>query len=475
MAVLHKKAGQFLQVCFKRYRNRPDLFAQEVLKLELSEQQNSALIALANGKRKVAVKSGHGTGKSCMSAIAVLWFLCTRPMARVIITAPSSNQLYNTMMSEVAKWYNQSILADFNLFYFTKDRIRLNHPRLSNNWFASAVSVANPENISGTHAEHVLAVVDEGAGVETDIYVRLEGVLTTKDCYMLVAGNPSFDSGYFYDIFHNRNYKKNYDCFTFSCLDSPNVEKKWINYMKDKYGEDSPTYKVRVLGEFAPMDEEVIIRREHVRNAIMRKDVEVDTTEPVFFGVDVSGGDSNDFSVICVRQGNVELERIKVKMHLTDFYNRLKDMVISYLYKSDKVIVNIDTTGIGYQLGQDIEDFFIGDERVEINRINFSYRAESFRLFGNVFTEMFFMMNEKIKEISLLDIPESTLEEDLGSRKYGYTNQGAYLAEKKRHFIKRFRRSPDEGDAVLLAFYDVSGVGELETVLLGRNLKGGDY
>ena len=223
------------------------------------------------------------------------------------------------------------------------------------------------------------------------------------------------------------------------------------------------------------MAEEVIIRREHVRNAIMRKDVGIDDSEPVFFGVDVSGGDSNDFSVICVRQGNVELERIKVKMHLTDFYNRLKDMIISYLYKSDKVIVNIDTTGIGYQLGQDIEDFFIGDERVEINRINFSYRAESFRLFGNVFTEMFFMMNEKIKEISLLDIPESTLEEDLGSRKYGYTNQGAYLAEKKRHFIKRFRRSPDEGDAVLLAFYDVSGVGELETVLLGRNLKGGDY
>ena len=59
MAVLHKKTGHFLQVCFKRYRNRPDLFAQEVLKLELSEQQNSALIALANGKRKVAVKSGH--------------------------------------------------------------------------------------------------------------------------------------------------------------------------------------------------------------------------------------------------------------------------------------------------------------------------------------------------------------------------------------------------------------------------------
>ncbi|MGL6025498.1 MAG: hypothetical protein ACRC0F_12905, partial [Cetobacterium sp.] len=74
----------------------------------------------------------------------------------------SSNQLYNTMMSEIRLWYNSSILAEFDLFYFTKDRVRLNHEKHSNNWFASAVSVANPENISGTHAEHVLAVVDEG-------------------------------------------------------------------------------------------------------------------------------------------------------------------------------------------------------------------------------------------------------------------------------------------------------------------------
>ncbi|MGL6099779.1 MAG: hypothetical protein ACRC0G_09150, partial [Fusobacteriaceae bacterium] len=109
--------------------------------------------------------------------------------------------------------------------------------------------------------------------------------------------NPSFDSGYFYDIFHNPDYSKQYDCFTFSCVDSPNVDNDWIEYMKDKYGEDSNIYKVRVLGEFAPLNEEVIIRREDVKKSILR-DAEAPIEEPIFMGVDVSSGDSNDHSVI---------------------------------------------------------------------------------------------------------------------------------------------------------------------------------
>jgi len=123
-----------------------------------------------------------------LASVAALWFLCTRPNARIVMTAPSSNQLYNGMMMEIRKWYNKSILKDLKLFQFTKDRIRLDYPDVMNTWFLSAVSVANPENISGVHAENVFAIVDEGAGVEDEIFVRLEGVLTTKGSYMITLG-----------------------------------------------------------------------------------------------------------------------------------------------------------------------------------------------------------------------------------------------------------------------------------------------
>lgn len=465
---MHPKAGRFLEICQQRYFNDPNGFAEEVIGITLSEtQQRPALMALANGKRNVAIKSGHGTGKSCLEAIAILWFLCTRVNARVIITAPSSNQLYNTMMSEVRLWYNKSILRQLDLFRFTKDRIRINHDDFCNTWFASAVSVANPENISGTHAEHVMAVVDEGAGVDSEIFVRLEGVLTTKGSYMITCGNPSFDSGYFYDIFHNPEYASKYDLFTFSCIDSPNVDLSWVEKMKEKYGEDSNVYKVRVLGEFAPLDQEVIIRREDVARTI-GKEVEADICEPLFIGVDVSSGDSNDYSVISVRQGLKELERLKLKVKLAKLREEVKTLVLKYLCAAPSIIVNIDTTGLGYQLGQDLEDIFWEKENVEINKINFSHRANLHKIFGNVCTEMFFMMKEKIDEISLLNIADSTVEEDLGSRRYGYDYTNRLIAERKKDFIKRFRRSPDEGDAVLLAFYDVRDVNKLESIYINQ-------
>lgn len=463
---MHERAGAFLELCGKRYYDNPVLFASEVLGIELtSKQQAPCLMALANGKKKVAVKSGHGTGKSCLSAVAILWFLCTRINARVIITAPSSNQLYNTMMSEIRLWYNKSILREFDLFRFTKDRVRLNHEEFCNIWFASAVSVANPENISGTHAENVLAVVDEGAGVDSEIFVRLEGVLTTEGSYLLTCGNPSFDSGYFYDIFHNPDYSKQYDLFTFSCEESDNVDWDWVEYMKDKYGEDSNVYKVRVLGVFAPLDQEVIIRREDVRRAIGREIQEQDIST-TYIGVDVSSGDSNDFSVVSVRQGYKEIERIKIKVKLRELQDEVRMLIYKYMCMSSKVVVNIDTTGLGIQLGQDLEDTFYSKDNVEINKINMSFKAIFHKKFNNAFTEMFFGLKDMIEHVSLLRIPESTLEEDLGSRRFGYDFKNRYEAERKKEFIKRFGRSPDEGDAVLLAFYNMDELRNLEMVYI---------
>lgn len=469
MANMDARAGDFLELCRTRYRDEPVLFAKEVLGIELTEkQQKPALTALAKGtKRKVAVKSGHGTGKSCMEAVTALWFLCTRPMGMVIVTAPSSNQLYNTMMKEIRDWYNKSILKEFNLFRFTKDRVRINHDEYCTVWFLAAVSVANPENISGSHAKDILAIIDEGAGVDTEIYVRLEGVLTTEGSYMIVCGNPSFDSGYFYDIFHNPNYSAKYDLFTFNCENSPNVTEKWINDMKEKYGADSNIYKVRVLGEFAPLDQEVVIRREDVKRAIGRA-IPEQNEDVVFIGVDVSGGDSNDSSVICVRKGLQELERIKVKDKLRDLQSRIKVIISKYLCSCSKVVLNIDSTGLGTQLGQDLDDYYYTKDNVEVNCLNFSYRAYDYKSYGNIATEMFYCIKEIINKVSLLDIPESTLEEDLGSRRYGYDHKNRYVIERKKDFVKRFKRSPDEGDAVILAFFDVGLNRELSTVYIDK-------
>lgn len=456
---MHKDAGKFLEVAKERYYNDPVLFAEEVIGISLTSQQEEALTLLANGKRKLAIKSGHGTGKSCLEAIAVLWFLTTRPLSRVVMTAPSARQLYDVLMAEVRQWYLNSILSKLDLFRFTRDNIRINKESHEAIWFATCVSVSNPENISGMHAENILAVIDEGAGVDDDIFVRLEGVLTTKGSYIITCGNPSWTTGYFYDIFHK--YQESYDLLTFNCENSPNVKPEWIESMKEKYGEDSNIYKVRVLGEFAPLNEDVIIRREDLVKCIGR-DIEEDyDIEEVHIGVDVSSGESNDYSVISVRRGLKEIERYKVKKRIRQFRDDLICLIEDYSSNENYVIVKIDTTGLGFQLGQDLEDYFEDYSNVEINKINFSHNAMRKKEYSNVFTEMIFQFKEILNTVSLLDIEESTLDEDISGRRYYYDFLNRYAAEKKKDFVKRIGRSPDEGDAVLLAFYDTDGYGTL--------------
>lgn len=377
----------------------------------------------------------------------------------MIMTAPSARQLYDVLMTEVRDRYVGSVLNDFDLFRFTKDNIRINHKEYESLWFATCVSVSNPENISGMHANDILAVVDEGCGVDREIFVRLEGVLTTKGSYIITCGNPSWTDGYFYDIFHK--YQHKYDLLTFNCEESPNVKRDWIQDMSEKYGADSNIYKVRVLGEFAPLNEEVVIPRDKVKASYDRDIEEDENFGEVHFGIDVSSGEGNDYSVISIRRGNVEIFREKYKMKLRAFRNKIVNLVEKYVQNEDYVILNVDTTGLGFQLGQDLEDYFYDYSFVDVNKLNFSFRAQSSKEYSNMFTEMIFQFNERLEEIKLLDIPDSTMEEDLSSRRYGYDFLNRYQVERKKDFVKRIGRSPDEGDAVLLAFYDIRGYNKI--------------
>ncbi len=213
------------------------------------------------------------------------------------------------------------------------------------------------------------------------------------------------------------------------------------------------------------MDEEVIIRRDKVEDAIGRE-INYRKSSTLHVGIDVSSGDSNDMSVICVRDGFKELERESMKIKLRDLYKHIIMKLSGYACMYNEIIVNIDTTGLGIQLGQDLSDYFYDSRTVEINEINFSFRAMYKKMFKNCFTEMFFNMKYTIEKASLLDIQDSKLSEDLGSRRFEYDIENRFLAERKKEFIKRHRRSPDEGDAVLLAFYDRSDLGLLEIGML---------
>src|SRR6056300_2093360 len=91
----------------ERYGKKPALFVQEVLGVEPLPYQAEFLAAIASGERKISVRSGHGTGKSTSASWAMLWFLFLRFPNKVVVTAPTSGQLFDALFAEMKRWVNE--------------------------------------------------------------------------------------------------------------------------------------------------------------------------------------------------------------------------------------------------------------------------------------------------------------------------------------------------------------------------------
>ena len=85
----------------KEYRDDPVKFVVEVLGAKPLPYQAEFLQAIADGERKMSVRSGHGTGKSTSASWAMLWYVLLRFPNKVVVTAPTSGQLFDALFAEL--------------------------------------------------------------------------------------------------------------------------------------------------------------------------------------------------------------------------------------------------------------------------------------------------------------------------------------------------------------------------------------
>lgn len=290
---------------FLEWKANPHLFVTEVLKANPEAWQIEALKAIATSDR-LAVRSGHGVGKSAFLAWVIIWWLCTRFPAKIPCTAPTAHQLSDVLWGELSKWYRN--LPEFLRLMFELKADRLELKSAPNESFAVARTARKeqPEAFQGFHSDNLLFVVDEASGVEDIIFEVGEGAMSTHGAKTILTGNPTRTQGYFYDAFHR--LRSRWSCLKVACADSSRVSKDYISDMAAKYGLDSNIYKVRVLGEFPSSEDDAVIPLYLCESAINRK-VDPLKFKPVW-GVDVARfGD--DRTTLAKRRANVLLEPVK--------------------------------------------------------------------------------------------------------------------------------------------------------------------
>jgi hypothetical protein len=402
-------------------------------------------------QNRISISSGHGIGKSTTCAWLMLWYLMCYANCRVGATAPSRDQLHDVLWTEAKKWIDK-MPTHFQLAYeWTGDYIRIKEDR--DNWWARARTARpdSPEALAGLHAEHVLIIVDEASGVHQAIFNTAEGSLTDKNTLIIMISNPTRLYGYFYDSHHSD--KDAWQRMSFSSLDSPVVDNKFVQRVMEKNGVGSDEFRIRVEGKFPNTDsmdtegyvslipvEKVLKTTDHTMN-IGRKRL----------GVDVAG--SGDDNTVWVIRDSGKAKVIHEEKTSNDLSVVTKTITLmeNYGIKADDVFLDLFGEGAKVaqklaQLGHMVNAVNVGDpldRRVE--------GEDDKKRFRNKRAHAYWRMKDWMIGGGELVVHEKW-DEQISSIRYRRNISGSIEIMSKLKMRKLFMASPDHLDALMLTF-----------------------
>lgn len=443
------------------WQNDPAMFFRDVLRVEPLAWQCKVLSAVADAKfgrpncaegickRRFAIKSGVGVGKTMFVAGTILWGIGCFPDAKVPCTAPTSPQLKAVLWPEVNKWINAipGKLREFLPFDHQTDRVTM----LENFAVARTAREESPESFQGYHSRNVMLIADEAPGVADSIFMAGQGVMSEEGAITILIGNPNRAAGYFYECFHGNSNM--WWTMTVSAFDSERVTKEFIEDMRLQHGENSYEYKVRVLGEFNLEDSGVIIPRPWIDEAVGRE-VSPDS-DYIVWGVDVSDG--RDKSALAKRMGNILLEPVKA-WGGKDVMQSVGVVVDEYFSSPNNRLpdeICVDAIGMGTAFAGRLAEALKG-EPVKITRVNVALTGSQI---GDRFTSRRVELWARGRgwfESALCSIPMGCGEmiSQLASVEWEVKDSNGKWAIIDK---KAIGHSPDSADAFLLTFGGVKG------------------
>ena len=428
-----------------RFHSNPVAFVRDVLKCEPDPWQIQFLSWIAEDERRISVASGHGVGKSTVASWAMLWYLLTRYPVKVVVTAPTSSQLYDALFAELKHWVQELPEALSVLLNSKGDRVELVADPSAAFISARTSRAEQPEALQGVHSEHVMLVADEASGVPEAVFEAASGSMSGHNAVTILLGNPTKSSGLFYETHHR--LKGLWKTLSVSCFDSPRVSAEYIQEQKDRYGEDSNAYRVRVLGKFPRKDDDTVIPLDLVESAMYR-DVSCSPTARGVWGLDVARFGS-DSSALAKRTANVMDASVRVwkGLDLMQLCGAVKSEydALSPSERPEEVLV--DSIGVGAGVADRLRELGL-----PARGINVSESPAMKETYHNLRTELWYLLLAWLQSREAKLPKDDNLLAELVGPKYKFTSSGKLLLESKEDMKKRGLASPNRADALVLTF-----------------------
>ena len=426
-----------------RYARAPVAFAREILGVEPDPWQLDALRALARGHTRIAIRSGHGVGKTAFAAWTICWFANTRAPFKIAITAPTAPQLFDALWPELNKWFRTLPKAWRDLWDYTSDHITL---KSDDECFITARTSRpdRPEAMAGLHSTHVLLVADEASGIDEAVYEAAGGSMSSQGAITLLIGNPTRATGFFWRA--HMMERDRWFTMKVPSTTSARVTETFVTEIANRYGLDSNAYRVRVLGEFPEAGDNTLIPADLIDGA-MTRDIPIDPTSPILWGVDVARFGA-DASVLIKRQGNVVPEmprrwRQFDTMRLAGAIKAEYDLALS----NKPTLIVVDVIGIGAGVVDRLHE-----QNLPVLGVNVAEAASTTGRYGRLRDELWIRAREWLETRAVRLPRDDQLREDLIAPRYQFLSDGRMQVESKQSMRSRGLPSPDAADALIHTF-----------------------
>ena len=451
------------------YRDDPVKFVVEVLGAKPLPYQAEFLQAIADGERKMSVRSGHGTGKSTSASWAMLWYVLLRFPNKVVVTAPTSGQLFDALFAELKRWINELPKQLQPMLTVKSDRVELAAAPSEAFISARTSRAETPEALAGVHSENVLLVVDEASGVPEKVFEAAAGSMSGHSATTILLSNPTRSSGTFFES--QTRLAGSWWTRRWSCVDSPLVSEEFVDEMRMRYGEESNAFRIRVLGEFPNADDSAIIPF-HLIEGAMKRDIEVTPDMKPVWAIDPARFGS-DRTAFCKRVGNVVTE-IK-SWQGVDLMGTVGRVMAEYeaLPMSQRPSeILVDSIGLGGGVVDRLREL-----GAPVRGVNVSEAPSLGQTYNNLRTELWFKTKAWLEDRSCKLPHNEDLIADLAGIQYSFASSGKMQAESKDSMKRRGLKSPDLADALCLtmasdAVTALSGRSSQWSQPLRRGLKG---
>lgn len=451
----------------RAYAADPNGFARDVLGIRLWDGQ-IRIVESCRDHLRVAVVSGHKIGKSTALAVLALWYYCSFPGARVVITATTARQVDGIIWREIRKLVKRArIPIPGGDQIHTLARSGLTDPDDFSE--IRGFTAKEAEAAAGVSGANLLYLVDEASGIEDQIFEAIEGNRAAGTVRIVLVGNPTRSEGEFFAAFHDK--RDLYRTIEISSEDTPNATGKgepipglaardWIDEKVREWGRDSPLFKVRVQGKFVVAQESKVIPLDMIAQAEARwLEGGPSTDDHLFVGLDVGGEEEGGDPSVAAACSGQRVHGLRAAPGLTAEGH--VGFVLSVIAEfkqpgAPRPFVCVDAEGpVGSRASSALEGYLATmPEHAQpfvLVRVRASDRAvRQPAIYDRVRDELWANLRDWLREGGQL--PEhARLARELNAPSFFRDLRGRTKVTPKRELRKMLGRSPDHADAVALS------------------------